>query len=510
MKRFLDIEGVKYIISKVIGKTDISGIGDGTLKGAISSIKSLVGEKINELSKEIDVERKRINNITKLGEGSTTGDAELADVRVGVNGKKYDTAGAAVRGQVGELIEDFSKLSGEIDKVLENYADIIANETIDKTKIYEIDFSRRTFAVVKNVSTKNGYYKIALCKDGVKKQIWPAKLLGPNGTLKQEIFNTNTDNVHPDWIPWDRSTSDYQFTVEIENKDNVNMHVLIYQLKADSPDTGSKIIVENKSGVNGAFRYITDAVGYAKKKYDVQNKDVVIFIKNGHYEQPYIDSRAGVINKGANRISIIGESRDGVIIQLVSTPSKNNKIIEHGGESSIENITFKNLWNNDGSAMSGKNNAYAIHNDSEYDSNHKPYNTIVRNCYIYSEAFASVGAGLRNNQKQIYDNCTIVFNSLDETPQGYNQWAPLYVHGPGKKDARDCSLEINNCTCIARKGTAALVLPDVAGSLPYSKIPTSIRRSIFVTNGNVITKVNKTNTLITSDSGLNNVDALNY
>lgn len=103
MKKFLDIEGVKYIISKVIGKTDISGIGDGTLKGAISSIKSLVGEKSSELSKEIDVERKRINTFTKLAEGSTTGDAELADMRVGADGKGYDTAGEAVRGQVGEL-----------------------------------------------------------------------------------------------------------------------------------------------------------------------------------------------------------------------------------------------------------------------------------------------------------------------------------------------------------------------------------------------------------------------
>ena len=105
MKKFLDLEGVKYIINKVIGKTDISGIGDGTLKGAISSIKSLVGEKSSELSQEIDVERKRINNFTKLGEGSTTGDAELADMRVGADGKEYDTAGEAVRGQVGELKE---------------------------------------------------------------------------------------------------------------------------------------------------------------------------------------------------------------------------------------------------------------------------------------------------------------------------------------------------------------------------------------------------------------------
>lgn len=55
------------------------------------------------LSEEIATERARINQFTSLGEGSTTGDAELQDIRIGYDGKTYTTAGEAVRGQTGGL-----------------------------------------------------------------------------------------------------------------------------------------------------------------------------------------------------------------------------------------------------------------------------------------------------------------------------------------------------------------------------------------------------------------------
>lgn len=269
------------------------------------------------------------------------------------------------------------------------------------------------------------------------------------------------------------------------------------------------VVCDPNSTGGGVFNNIQKAIDYCKTHFDVQNESATVFLKDGTYTLNYVSARNAVINKGANRINIVGESRDGVKIVLTNTPAENNKIIEHGGPSVLKNISFYSYWDDDGSTISYVNNSYCIHNDLTFTSDEQ-YETAVENCYLYSESFAPVGAGLQNKQTQRYIDVESVFNSADTNPQGYNQWAPIYIHGPSNPNAADCAVVIDGCTCIAKKGTMAIVLPNVEGSLQYTDIPVSIRRTIGVTNGSTITNVSKATHDLQTDSALNNVEAWNY
>lgn len=52
---------------------------------------------------ELNVEKARIDSFTSLPAGSTTGDAELIDVRTGANGLTYPNAGSAIREQIKDV-----------------------------------------------------------------------------------------------------------------------------------------------------------------------------------------------------------------------------------------------------------------------------------------------------------------------------------------------------------------------------------------------------------------------
>ncbi|MDY3844659.1 MAG: hypothetical protein SOZ55_06030, partial [Ruminococcus sp.] len=91
---------------------------------SLSNQNTSINQTTSAQNSKIATLESRMNTFTSLSEGSTTGDAELQDIRVGANGTTYSTAGDAVRGQYSQLKEDLVNLNGEL------YTDIFDMKSI--------------------------------------------------------------------------------------------------------------------------------------------------------------------------------------------------------------------------------------------------------------------------------------------------------------------------------------------------------------------------------------------
>lgn len=98
--------------------------GDGTSEDPTPTVYEQLLSNYGSVMTEVDVERKRIDNIVKLPSGSTSGDAELIDIRIGADGVTYNSAGTAVREQINSLKEDL--------EILNNGGLILKDEIINR------------------------------------------------------------------------------------------------------------------------------------------------------------------------------------------------------------------------------------------------------------------------------------------------------------------------------------------------------------------------------------------
>ena len=81
-------------------------VNDGTMdliinQNVLEELNLQIKEKANEA--DLEIERKRIDSFSSLTEGSTTGDAELIDGRVGADGITYPNIGTSIRNQFAKI-----------------------------------------------------------------------------------------------------------------------------------------------------------------------------------------------------------------------------------------------------------------------------------------------------------------------------------------------------------------------------------------------------------------------
>lgn len=78
--------------------------GHATVGDRLDEFDSQLDTKASQI--ELEVERKRIDSFTSLSEGSTTGDAELLDARIGADAFVYDNLGSAIRLQFDRVYDE--------------------------------------------------------------------------------------------------------------------------------------------------------------------------------------------------------------------------------------------------------------------------------------------------------------------------------------------------------------------------------------------------------------------
>ena len=123
-----DINNIKDDVNEL--NTQYKDIANKTITtDERTKLNSLENYDDTSIKNDIQTQKSRIDNLTTLQEGSTTGDAELIDGRIGADGVTYTNIGDAIRTQCGNL-----------NTLLDIEYEPISNNRIDNSKFVGKNF----------------------------------------------------------------------------------------------------------------------------------------------------------------------------------------------------------------------------------------------------------------------------------------------------------------------------------------------------------------------------------
>lgn len=120
-------------IANVTGNlTNLHTTNKQNLVSAINEVNDSQTNIKEDLNTKINVANSRIDGFTHLSEGSTTGDAELIDGRIGLDGSVYPNIGGAIRGQLADFDSEKANKTALIN------LEAVVNTKADKSEIKDL------------------------------------------------------------------------------------------------------------------------------------------------------------------------------------------------------------------------------------------------------------------------------------------------------------------------------------------------------------------------------------
>ena len=254
---------------------DSNGTKQAPLEVIVDEIKQNSQEKIREIeselaqtnaqlsekanSYELETERKRIDLLTKIENGSTEGNAELLDMRIGVNGMVYDISGESTRDSLSAIYNGLQGVKCEDFCNLNLYSSNSQFGTINTLNSMTPN-SRLTDLVPSTETYKNHTYLVHCTNSTIKKL---STVSPTEGVYKDDgVFYNNTGIVTP-------TNDNYKVYLSLNTQQNVQVSVYIMDITEYNIEQSDILKNFNESFINNW--YFNKLIGVLQLNSPVKN-----------------------------------------------------------------------------------------------------------------------------------------------------------------------------------------------------------------------------------------------
>lgn len=403
-------------------------------------------DRLNSISSDVSISSGRLDSLATLKEGSTTGDAELVDIRSAFNGNSYPNAGTAVRKQMEDMLA-----------MMSNYVHVISERLLESNKTVDGIYSHNTTNVTMGTATGYIAYKPIRVVKGQSYHLWNialyfSKIQYDDGSIVMLSQSSSPMSVSTTWTP---NQSGYLYvtvtklnydagTFGISNGPRNWQKYNENNAYIDNEGESSLYEIVVKKDGTGDYTSLTQAV---KSVPDFSDKQYTIKIYTGTYDllaEAGGDSFLATAETGGNRngLSLINKNVrlvgvGNVILNMIipdakttSNTAQNISAIECAYHNELENIT-----------VNGQNIRYVVHDETGNSANYN--NTIHRfkNCkfkHLGNKSgvwfnVAAYAAGTSSGCRYEFENCIFISPS-------YSAWS---MHNNANQES--CKVNIDGC-----------------------------------------------------------------